>query len=390
MKYKVVFYCPDQHITYNLNTLNKTGVGGGITSRVRIMHALANQGHEVTAYINCPKEEYLDGVSYKFFHQLKDIKTDVFIASSSGDKLDLSSISEINIIANLKILMVHGIDQPIGLNLDNFNFIYCLSNYVRNIAEKKWNINKKNIFVTHRGIKQDFYSKKVNKNIKRDPFSIIYTSHPSKGLDTAKKIVGILRKDDTRFSLHVYGGYELWGETAKTFYPEDGVKHHSLIGQKVLAKKYLGSGFNLNLQTRQEPFGMVIIEAMRAGCIEIASNVGSFPELIHHNFNGFLIDGDPRYDFVIRNVCYLIWEMIKNPGYSSYIRHNAMSNPITWKIVAETWNKHWDLFFENDVSVSTKFDFANCYLCKAKLIPFADGLHCLECGYYHIDSSYDK
>jgi glycosyltransferase involved in cell wall biosynthesis len=89
--------------------------------------------------------------------------------------------------------------------------------------------------------------------------------------------------------LHVYGGSKLWGEEDAPFLLEPGVVDHGMVGQKDLARALMGMGFSIHLQTRQEPFGLSVIESMRRGCIVIASSVGAYPEIITHAFNGFLI-----------------------------------------------------------------------------------------------------
>ena len=90
MPYKITIYCPDNHISYNLNTLDKIGVGGGITTRIRVAHALARRGHEVQLFINCPVEGCTLGVNYFHCSQIRKVESDIFIASTSGDKLDFS------------------------------------------------------------------------------------------------------------------------------------------------------------------------------------------------------------------------------------------------------------------------------------------------------------
>ena len=65
MIYKdVTFYCSDHHIEYHLQPLDQMGVGGEITARTRIAHALATRGHNITMYVNCPREEKIQGIDY--------------------------------------------------------------------------------------------------------------------------------------------------------------------------------------------------------------------------------------------------------------------------------------------------------------------------------------
>lgn len=385
MNYDVVFYCPDQHIRYNLYTLDERGVGGGITARIRATHALAAFGHEVQIYANCPNDETIDGVGYLRCNQLAKLDTDIFIVSTSGSGLDLSELSNLQIGGRLRILMVHGIDPPVGVDLTEFDFIYALSNFVRQIIVERWGIEGNKVFVSHRGVKSELYESKVDVAPKRDPFGIVYTGHPSKGLESAIAVTRLLRQLDPRFSLHIYGGYRLWGEKERAIDEEPGVFYHGLIGQRQLAQQMQEFGFSLNLQTRPEPFGMVIIEAMKAGCIVIASHVGAFPEIIQHGRNGFLIYGDHTDAATRLSAAEHILELVSQPDYCSSIRETAIVNPLDWQTIADAWSGHWDWVLGKKQPVPDQLDKKTCSSCGAGMLSLADGFHCIGCGNYQRD-----
>lgn len=382
MKYQVVFYCPDQHIQYDVRTLDQRGVGGGVTSRIRMAHALARKGHEVYLYVNCAEEGMNDGVTYTHFSKYSRQDADIFIAGTSGDKLDLGSIQISRIKAGKKLLMIHGVDLPANVNTDEYDSVYLLSNFVRTIAINKWQVTPRKVFVTYRGIEEQNFSSITNQT--RDPFSLVYLGHPSKGLDTALAIFRNLHSFDPRFSLHIFGGNQLWGEKEQTMQAEEGLVVHGLVGQKQLAAELYKFGFSLNLQAREEPFGMTVIESMRAGCIVLASPVGAYPELIYTGYNGFLVPGlhtDPQ---TREKASRLIMELLTNPGYMNYIRTNSIKFPLTWDMVAAAWESHWDWMTtptdkQKDLYESTlgKYIFRN-----RSLLMLADGLHCVECGHY--------
>ena len=226
------------------------------------------------------------------FQIYKGRDADIFIASTSGGALDLSDLADRKINARLNILFAHGITQPKGLIDYPLNWIYSPSNFLCEVISRQWKITSAKTFVTPHGIEEKLFLNAINKKSERDPYTMIYAGHPSKGLDTAIAVLRILRQTEPRFTLHVFGGYQLWGEDLPLNIDEPGLKSHGLIGQRDLARKMQNAGFSLNLQAREEPFGMVITESMRAGCIVLASPVGAYPELIQNGFNGFLIPGD--------------------------------------------------------------------------------------------------
>jgi len=56
---QIAIYCPDRHFLYDGATPDRTGVGGGLTVRIRIAAALAARGHRVSVICNCAREAKL-------------------------------------------------------------------------------------------------------------------------------------------------------------------------------------------------------------------------------------------------------------------------------------------------------------------------------------------
>jgi len=376
MRLKIVIYCSDHHLTYNIFTLNRHGVGGGISARVRMAHALAARGQDVTLYINCPSEKTIKGVTYRHWTHFDAPKTDIFIAGTSGGEQDLTSLRGVNLQTKFNILMIHGTAPPKGLEHLHFDYIYTPSDYVRKIILFEWEMEKNKSFVTHHGVVEEFFAPYWGRTPRRDPYALVYASHPSKGLDTAIRILQLLREKDPRFSLHVYGGHQLWGEEEK--WPgasKPGLVVHGLVGQRELARRLQACGFSLNLQARQEPFGMVV--TMRAGCIVLASPVGAYPEIIRHGYNGFLIPGDHEEEQTQEFAARTILSLTQSPDYLDYIRRNAVVSPLSWDTVAQTWEGHWDWALgDKDINPI----WGTCPECRGNWLPLADGLHCTGCG----------
>jgi len=288
MKYKISLYCPDSHILYDIRTLDQKGVGGGITSRVRLAHALANLGHEVTLYLNCPQNRKIQGVHYINYSQCQVIDSDIFIASTSGGEFDLSGLQKLQIKSRLKILMLHGIPLPHNVDYQDFDYVYFPSNFVKENFCRQVELDQKRVFTCYRGVEDTFFK---NSRSPRDPFNLVYLGHPEKGLEDALAVLRLLRRHNPLFKLHVFGGYGLWGNTQTFIPPEPGLVDHGLIGQKMLIPLLQKMSFSLNLQAIQEGFGLAVCESMKAGCVVLASRVGAYPEVIRQGNNGFLISG---------------------------------------------------------------------------------------------------
>jgi glycosyltransferase involved in cell wall biosynthesis len=384
--HSITIYCPDSHLTYDRLTLDRKGVGGGATARVRAAYALADCGHRVRLFINCPKERTESSVETRHFSKLKKDNSDIFIASTSGGQFDLSSLEKINFDSRLKILLVHGIAQPHGLSYYPFDFVYAPSNFIREKAVHEWGMPPDKVFVSHRGVVESHFTVRGWRAPKRDPFALLYAGHPSKGMDTAIAILRSLRQIDNRFILHVYGGAGLWGDAGENPLPEPGITYHGIIGQRQLAQEMQDCSFSITLQDRQEPFGMTLIDAMRAGCIPLASPVGAYPEVITHGQNGFLVPGDHTQEPTRQAAVDLILALTRNPEYVGYLRRNAIQTPLTWDMVARTWEGHWEWCLSGKQSPGIH-GLGACNECQGDWLPLADGLHCTRCGNYQRNST---
>lgn len=383
--YTVVFYCPDRHIQYDGRMPYRIGVGGGITSRVRMARALQRAGHIVKMAVNCERRQIIDGVEYLPLDEVNKIQADVLILNTSGDSLDLTPVLAIEVDTRLTIVWISGTAAPKGLDRVKWDFIYAKSNFLQKVAHEEWSIPEARIFVCYNGFDQEPYLQAERQRHHRDPHRLVYFSHPSKGLDTAKAILWQIRAKDPRFRLAIYGGNQLWGQPEAPIASEDGIEYLGMIGQERLAKELIACSYSLSLQSRREPFGMVITEAMRAGCIVLASPVGAYPELIRDGEDGFLIEGDHEAEDTRSCAAELILALAENPQMRAYVRRNARE--VIWDTdsMASVWKGHWDWLFGGDSRTVIVHGFDrldHCPWCGAERLWLADGYHCTQCGRY--------
>src|SRR5260221_2355936 len=106
----IAFYCPVRHFLYDGSTPDRSGVGGGLTVRIRIAAALAGRGHRVSVVCNCAREITHDGVLYRPLDTVSRIQTDVLVMHSSGGQIDLAPLIPIPIEARARIFLLSGLD----------------------------------------------------------------------------------------------------------------------------------------------------------------------------------------------------------------------------------------------------------------------------------------
>jgi glycosyltransferase involved in cell wall biosynthesis len=374
----IVIYCPDRHIEYDGYTPERSGIGGGVTARVRMARALARASHKVQMVANCPAPAVIEGVHYLPLDGLSRLQADVLIANSSGGSYDLGPLTAIEAQARLRILLLSGTEPPGGLGGLVFDELYVVSNFLRGLASD-WHLTHSPPFVSYNG-----FEEKLNEPaeaIERDPFSLCYCSHPSKGLDAAVQVLRRLRAIDQRYTLQVYGGNRLWGEPASQPPSEIGVSDHGLVGQAALARALQGCGFSLHLQRRLEPFGMVVMESMRAGCLPVASPVGAYPELIRPGIDGMLVQGDPEQDETLDRAARMISKISHQSQKREAMAAEARQVPWDSDTMARSWVEHWQWLLSGRPEASLLGD-AFCGDCGGRQLSLADGLHCIQCGRY--------
>lgn len=287
---RVVVYSPDRHICYDGRTPDRTGVGGGIVVRVRLSAALAALGHDVTHVCHTPQEAHVDGVHYvPLDAPHRPPAPDVFFAQSSGDRLDLTPAAQAAQGARLRLASVVGPVQLRGLaDYDAHGYVVPSAFLARELVER-WGLPAQRVHVVTNAVTPSTGGLRRGR---RDRHRLVYASHPSKGLDAALTVLELLRREDDRFTLDVYGGARLWGGTHEPVEAE-GVTDHGLVGQQQLAAALHRASYSLHLQEFVEGFGLTLSEAMAAGCIPVASPVGAFAERLHDGRNAAVVVGPP-------------------------------------------------------------------------------------------------
>jgi len=378
---RVAIYCPDRHLQYDGATPDQQGIGGGITARIRLAAGLVRRGHEVTVTCNTPRVSVVDNVRYIPLADRCPIDTDILILHTTGDKQDLRPVRDLRVTTRLRIVLVDGTNAPRGLNDVGMNCLCACSNFIRQVAIREWQVPASNIFVSHHGVERDLFADDEPAPGGRDPFRIGYATHPSKGLDAAVAVLRILRREEPKFELHVFGGYALWGQRDRQF-REPGVAFHGLLGQRLLATRLMTCGCMLYLQSRPEPFGIAVAEALAAGAVPVISPVGAHPEIIESGRTGFLVEGDPRDSRTHRQAAEIIRALALDPEVSAPIRRAARSAPLDWNQVAATWEQYWTWLLTQRVGQDDLSTPERCAECGGRCLLLADGCHCHTCGAY--------
>lgn len=380
-RYRVLIYCPDRHILYDGRTPARRGVGGGITARVRMAAALARRGHRVTVVCNCPQRAAVDGVEYLPLARAGALEADVIVYTTSGGALDVSPALGLRRRARLSLAWVHGVDAPGGLEELDADCVYAVSNFIADVAHERWGLPRRRLFVAYNAFDERLFAHRwPRRPPRRDPHRLVYFSHPSKGLEAARGVLRRLRQSDERFHLVVYGGEALWGgQAAPPPPPEPGLIVHGLTGQRRLLRELQAAAFSIQLQAREEPGALAIVDALRAGCIILASPVGCYPEMVLDGVDGYLITGDHNGASAQSRAAEIVRALASDAEAAAALRGSAQSAPWDSDTMARVWEGHWDWLLAGRPAEALA---DRCPACGGGRLRLADGLHCTGCARY--------
>ena len=377
----ISFYCPDRHIEYDGLTPDGYGIGGGITSRIRLGASLASRGHAVTSIVNCRQPRVIDGVRYLPLDTAEQIEADLLIANTSGGDMDLSPIGGLRVQARTKVLWVSGVAEPNGLEELAPDALCAKSNFLLHEITSNWSNQTASRVVIYNGYVKQHFEVRAS-SVEKDLHAVAYTSHPEKGLDQAVRVVRELRSEGTSHRLFVLGTEALWGQDVMPRTAEDGIDYGGMVPQSEVAQLLLAANFSFCLQSIREGFGLTLLESLRAGCCVIASSVGAYPELIEHGVNGILIDKPHQSDEANQQAKDWIRRLTTDHQRRQCIQRAARSVPWSWDLIAQAWEQ---VFLEQGTQPGESArtlhpSSSSCRTCRGPLRRFIDGERCLSCG----------
>lgn len=375
---RVSVYAPDRHVSYDGRTPDRTGIGGGVVARLRTARALAHRGHDVEVICNTRRAVRVEGVRYVPLADVRRIETDVLILNSSAGEPDLRPALDLEITARLRIVRVDGTPLPQGLGDVPYDFVYTPSNFIRRTARDEWRVVPQRLATFFHGVDGALLTAARSS---RDPFRLLYAGHPDKGLDAAVGVLRILRREEPRFALDIFGGGGIYGQPDRPPPAESGLRYHGTVGQRRLHAALRAAEVTINLQARPEPFGLVVADAMAAGSVVLASAVGAFPEFVRHGYNGFLLDGGHMDPATWNTAAAIIREVAAAPALRGYIRRHARTSLMSWESVVHAWEQHWRWALGGSGRAALTWA-PPCGECGGERVALADGYHCVACGAY--------
>ena len=222
--------------------------------------------------------------------------------------------------------------------LDKADFVFCVSEFVKSKFLSGISCQKKKVIVLYNGVDRKL------KHLPKKYKEIIFVGRlvPEKGVQLFVKVIKKLYCKFPDYKFFLIGSSHLGVLKKQSNFAEKIIKEYEDIGNRAI---YCGFASNYDVQkfmkraslivvpsTWDEPFGLVIAEAMSNGTAVITSNVGGIPEVIGKN------------GIVINNINET--KLFKN-------MYELLSNSMKMK---KLQNLSWENFSHSNIKSSKKLD----------------------------------
>lgn len=362
------FDCWDAWEYWDENSLNTpvsnnkpAGIGGSETQAILLTRELAKLGYKVKLFNKC-KENHMDSsgvdVEYIPFQDFekysKNIKYNYFIASRYLHCFNVPFKYDraFGMIHDVHFIM----DQKDCKNVrkDKIEKYFCLSNAHKEYVSGHHGIPMDQILITSNGL--DF-SRFENKNIKKDPYKMIYSSSPDRGLETLLvSLFPKIKKEIPEVTLDIFYGFENFNDKAyvekmlKIIKETPGVTYHGRVGQDRLAEAFLKSNIWSYSSNFEETFCITALEAMASETICLTSKWWGLADTIKEG--GILLEMHNNRNTLYTKEYQDKWveeciKLLKDPEYAESWRRKGKERVqrFTWSAVARQWAN----LFENGI-----------------------------------------
>lgn len=337
-----------------------TGIGGSEKAVIYMSQELKKLGWKVTVYANPGKEAGMhDGVNYLSWHKLnpKDRFNVLILWRSIG-------FVDFNPKAKFTMVWMHDVPNNPDFTeerVDKVNKIAVLSEFHKSLLRlDKGGVFEEmpasKLFLTANGIAPVA----INKKWKRDPYRMIYSSSPDRGLVHLLNMWPEIIKEVPEANLHIFYGFNVFdaihgNAPGKKKYKDQmvalmkqpGVTYHGRVGSKELHKEQAMSAIWAYPTHFDEISCITGMEAQAYGAIPVTTTVGAVDETVK---NGIKVDVDimtPEGQEEYKNA---LIKLLKDHKEQEAIRPNMMKwaqGYFQWEEVAKNWDRELRINLQN-------------------------------------------
>lgn len=328
-KDEIVIFAPSFIEPWSPDSL-ETGIGGSEEAIIRLSRELRDLGKKVTVYTNTIRGNY-DGVIYRNMEEFNhNDEFNLLVLWRCPYELD-------NKFKGKVWLWLHDVHEPedfTDYRINNADKIIVLSKYHRSLFPM---IPEDKIMYSANGLTIDY---DLYKNTKRDPFKMVYTSCPSRGLEHLLDMWPEIKKAVPKANLHVFygfGNYEYawkddpekmkWVETMKEKLNQDGITFYGRTGQDEINRHTAEAGVWPYPTEFPEIFCITAAKCEALGCIPVTTGYAALQEIQQYGAKAKL----PVFKEA------LIDMLLKQQDFNRQEMMDWARKEFSWKDVAKEW-----------------------------------------------------
>lgn len=331
----------------------ESGLGGSETAVIRLGEELAQLGCRVTSFTPIDEPGIYNEVVYREVERFHpEIKSDMYIAWRMPEAADWG------INTDRLVLWMHDTDAGDRLTAERaakFDTIVVLTEWHRQFFLEHYPfVDESKLVIIGNGVD----TKRFEDPLKKDPFKVVYSSSPDRGLDIIlEHIWPQVVEQVPEAELHVYYGWNTFDQIAPgysylqqfrqkvndLFIASKNVVQHGRIPQDRLAGELQEAAIWLYPTYFSETYCITAVEAQLAGAIPVTNHLAGLSETV---CSGIVVDGDVHDPSVQAEYAKHVISILKQRDRQSYydkVRANAPA--VSWRSRAKEFmrvmeNKH--------------------------------------------------
>lgn len=344
--------------------LERRGVGGSEGDIINLAKIFAKY-YNVLVFCNCPRPGVYDGVKYMHVRDteyLKEVDTDLLIVSRNTQLLANVDFKE-KFNVDKVCLWTHDLPDSYVFDklpkaIPNIDRIFALTEWHKDaIKERFKDVPSDMWFYARNGVETDLFKQEVE----RDPYRLIYSSTPFRGLDVLLKVFPKIKEKVPKANLHIFSSMKVYGSDGeekdkdyKKLYDLakelDGVHYHGSVKRKRLAKEMKKASLLAYPNKYKETCCITAMEAMTAGTPIVTTKLAALPEIIPDDC-GILIDGDSNSEDYQKKFIDSVVELLNNKEKWNKMHKECLKQDFSWLDISKEWINE---FFPEDLEEFSK------------------------------------
>lgn len=340
-----IAFLPGSCIPFDGTTLSHRPLGGTETAVIRLAESLTRLGHKV--YVFTPIEHPpVTNPLYLPYRALPDLgQVDIAIAVR-----DLRPLFSGIRARTLYFWTGDSYDQIQHLGLGDRRVVKLLTSL---LAVSNWQADRlcavsgfprSRSYILRNGHAPELF----NSEIERDPFRLVYSSTPYRGLSFLLPIFKELKKRIPEVELHIFSGMAVYDEEGaireererpyNVLYEKlrstPGITLHGNVRQDQLAIELQRSRLMAYPNSFEETSCIAAIEALAAGCPIVTSRLGALPETVAES--GIFIDGSPNTPEYQMQFVRAVENILRDENAWGQLHQRALNKSLstTWDCIA--------------------------------------------------------